>query len=136
MLKKDHYSKNSTPLAPEKVANAALQAFFNLSQHWQLLAKEERILLGNPPESTFYKWKADKTASRLNRDTLERVSYLLGIYKALNVLLPSVRAADEWLRKPNMAPQFNGQRVMDRLLAGSMADLVDVRRYLDAQRGL
>lgn len=136
MLKKDHYSKNSTPLAPEKVANAALQAFFNLSQHWQLSAKEERILLGNPPESTFYKWKADKTASRLSHDTLERVSYLLGIYKALNVLLPSVRAADEWLRKPNMAPQFNGQRVMDRLLAGSMADLVDVRRYLDAQRGL
>ncbi len=136
MLKKDHFSKNSKPLAPEKVANAALQAFFNLSQHWQLSAKEERILLGNPPESTFYKWKADKTAPRLSHDTLERVSYLLGIYKALNILLPSARAADEWLRKPNMAPQFNGQRVLDRLLAGSMADLVDVRRYLDAQRGL
>ncbi len=117
------------------IATAALQAFFNLSRHWQLSAKEERTLLGEPPESTFYRWKSDKTASRLSRDTLERVSYLLGIYKALNILLPSAHAADEWVRKPNAASLFNGQRALDRMLAGSLIDLADVRRYLDAQRG-
>ena len=52
---------------PKKVASAALQAFFNLSQRWGLSVSEERTLLGAPPESTFYKWKAEKTAGRLSR---------------------------------------------------------------------
>jgi len=121
---------------PETIASAALEAFFNLAIHWKLTAKEERTLLGSPPESTFFKWKSEKTATRLSRDTLERISYLLGIYKALNILLPSPRAADEWVRKPNTAPLFHGQTALQRMLAGSLVDLADVRRYLDAQRGM
>jgi len=134
MAKKDN-RKQALP-NPKQVANAALQAYFNLSKHWSLSVKDEITLLGSPPESTFYKWKAEKTASRLSRDTLERISYLLGIFKALNILLPSQHAADEWVRKPNQAPLFHGQSALDRMLAGSLVDLADVRRYLDAQRGL
>ena len=121
---------------PRRLGSAALQAFFNLSEQWQLSVAEERTLLGAPPESTFYKWKAEKTAGRLSHDTLERISYLLGIYKSVHILLPSPRAADEWVRKPNTAPLFNGQSALERMLAGSVVDLADVRRYLDAQRGL
>ena len=121
---------------PKRLASAALQAFFNLSARWGLTAAQERTLLGSPPESTFFKWKAEKTARRLGRDALERISYLLGISKALNILLPSPRAADEWVKKPNTAPLFHGQSALDRLLGGSLIDLADVRRYLDAQRGL
>ena len=121
---------------PRRLATAALQAFFNLSKRWGLSVKQERTLLGSPPESTFYKWKAEKTAPRLSRDCLERISYLLGIYKALNILLPGPQAADEWVSKPNAAPLFNGQSALQRMLAGSLVDLADVRRYLDSQRGL
>lgn len=121
---------------PKKIASAALQAFFNLSDRWGLSASEQRTLLGAPPESTFFKWKAEKSARRLSRDAVERISYLLGIYKALNILLPSTRAADEWIRKPNSAPLFHGQSAMERMVAGSIVDLADVRRYLDTQRGL
>lgn len=128
--------RNTTEPDPRLVASAALQAFFNLSPHWGLSAAEERILLGSPPESTFFKWKMEKSAARLSRDTLERVSYIIGIYKSLNILLPSQRSADEWVRKPNNAPMFNGQSALDRMLAGSIVDLADVRHYLDAQRGL
>jgi hypothetical protein len=124
-----------TGLDPERVSSAALQAFFNLSARWRLSAAQERILLGSPPESTFFKWKAEKTARRLGRDVLERISYLLGISKALNILLPSPRAADEWVKKPNAAPLFHGQSALDRMLGGSLVDLADVRRFLDAQRG-
>ena len=123
-------------LDPERVASAALQAFFSLSSRWGLTTAQERVLLGSPPESTFFKWKAEKTARRLGRDAVERISYLLGISKALNVLLPSPRAADEWVKKPNAAPLFHGQSALDRMLGGSLIDLADVRRYLDAQRGL
>jgi len=129
-------AQHQTQRDPKRVASAALQAFFNLSAHWKLSVAEERTLLGSPPESTFYKWKAEKSAARMSRDALERISYLLGIYKDLNILLPSPRAADEWLHKPNAAPAFNNQSALERMLAGSIVDLADVRRYLDAQRGL
>ncbi len=121
---------------PRRVSSAALQGFFNLSERWGLTATQERTLMGSPPASTFFKWKAERTAPRLGRDVLDRISYLLGIYKALNILLPSPRAADEWVKKPNTAPLFHGQSALDRMLGGSLMDLADVRRYLDAQRGL
>lgn len=125
-----------TRFDPQRLSSAALQGFFNISARWGLSARQERILLGNPPESTFFKWKAEKTARRLGRDVLDRISYLLGIYKALNILLPSPRAADEWVKKPNTAPLFQGQSALQRMLGGSLVDLADVRRFLDAQRGL
>ena len=120
---------------PKRVASAALQVFFSLSNRWGLQAKEERTLLGDPAESTFFAWKANKSASKLSRDTLDRISYLMGIHKALNILLPSSRAADEWIKKPNNAPLFAGDTALNRMLGGSLTDLADVRRYLDAQRG-
>lgn len=121
---------------PERISSAALQGFFNLSERWDLSATQERVLLGNPPESTFFKWKSERTARRLSRDVLDRVSYLLGIHKALNILLPSPQAADAWVKKANTAPLFNGQSALERMLGGAMVDIADVRRYLDAQRGL
>jgi len=129
-------TENSNQKDPKRIASAALQAFFNLADRWGLSVSEQRALLGSPAESTFFKWKAEKTAGRLSRDALDRISYLLGIYKALNILLPSTRAADEWIRKPNSAPLFHGQSAIDRMLAGSIVDLADIRRYLDTQRGL
>ena len=109
---------------------------FMLGPTWQLSVAEQRILLGSPPESTFFSWKAKKTAARLSHDVLERISYLLGIYKALHILLPNQQSADTWIRKANAAPLFNGQSAIDRMTAGNLVDLADVRRYLDAQRGL
>ncbi|MEA2079535.1 MAG: MbcA/ParS/Xre antitoxin family protein [Pseudomonadota bacterium] len=120
---------------PQRVASAALQSFFNLSQRWELSPAQERILLGEPPASTFFKWKAKKRAGRLGRDTLDRVSFLLGIHKALNILLPSAQAADQWVKKPNDAPLFGGRTALEHMLGGSVADLADVRRYLDTERG-
>lgn len=125
-----------TGIDPQRLSSAALQAFFNLSARWGLSAAQERVLLGSPPESTFFKWKAEKTARRLTRDVLDRISYLLGIYKALHMLLPSPRAADDWVKQPNAASLFHGQSALERMLGGSLVDLADVRRFLDAQRGL
>ena len=56
-------------------------------------------------------------------DTLERLSYLLGIYKALQILLPDPHAADEWVRKPNTAPPFGGSSALERMSSGQVADI-------------
>ena len=116
------------------LAAPALRSFFRLAEHWNLRAAEQRKLLGDPPESTFYKWKRAQ-AGGLGRDTLERISYLLGIWKALQILFPDPAQADAWLRKPNAAPLFGGHSALERMLSGNVADLFVVRQYLDAQRG-
>lgn len=122
--------------APREVdlAGPALRAFFKLAGRWDLRVVDQRKLLGDPPESTFYKWKRERDGA-LSRDTLERISYLLGIFKVLAILFPDPARADAWLRKPNSAPTFGGKPALERMLSGNVADLFVVRQYLDAQRG-
>lgn len=124
----------SASFDPDELGSAALVAFFNITAAWHLGAEEERILLGSPPRSTFFKWKSDR-AARLSVDTLERISYVMGIYKALRILLPTQEMADAWVKKPNTAQGFGGKSALQRMLAGRVVDLADVRRYLDSQRG-
>lgn len=114
---------------------AGLRAFFNIARDWDLSIDEQIVLLGSPGRSTFFKWKAAPESARLSRDTLERLSLLLGIYKALQILLPEPAGADAWVKRPNSAPPFGGARALDRMLAGNVSDLVVVRQYLDAMRG-
>ena len=112
----------------------ALRAFFGMAEAWNLRVTEQRKLLGDPPESTFFKWKRHGDGA-LGRDTLERISYLLGIWKDLQILFPDTARADAWVRRPNDAAPFGGKSALQRMLSGNVADLYEVRRYLDAQRG-
>jgi hypothetical protein len=114
---------------------AGLRAFFNIARDWGLNTDAQMVLLGTPGRSTFFKWKAAPESADLKRDTLERLSYILGIYKALQVLLPATESADAWVKQPNSAPLFGGKSALDRMLGGNVADLLAVRQYLDAQRG-
>mgnify|MGYP000601392839 CR=1 FL=1 len=113
---------------------AALRTFFNIARDWDLSTGEQMQLLGLNASSTYFKWKKDPDVA-LSRDTLERISYILGIYKALQILLPDPAAADAWVRKPNTATLFGGRSALARMLSGNVADLYVVRQYLDAQRG-
>jgi len=122
------------PVSSDALAGPALRTFFRMAAQWQLRIADQRKLLGDPPESTFYKWKRERDAA-LGRDTLERISYLLGIWQALQILFPDPDQADAWLHKPNSAPLFGGQSALERMLSGNVADLFVVRQYLDAQRG-
>ena len=116
------------------LSGPALRTFFRIAEKWALTNEEQMTLLGIDARSTFFKWKRDRDGL-LSRDTLERVSYILGIYKALNILLPNEQAADAWVRRPNTAPLFGGKSALDRMLSGKVSDLYVVRQYLDAQRG-
>jgi len=129
--------EKSTPRrnwANAELGGPALRTYFRIADAWKLGPSEARRLLGDPPRSTFFLWKRTGEG-QLSRDTLERVSYVLGIYKALQILLPQQQAADAWIRKPNAAPLFGGRSALERMLSGNVADLYVVRQYLDAQRG-
>lgn len=120
--------------AQQDPSGPALRAFFSIATAWGLSTNQQRVLLGNPPSSTFFKWKKERRGS-LSRDVLERISYVLGIYKDLQILIPVPERADRWISSPNTAPMFGGQSALDRMLGGNVADLYSVRQYLDAQRG-
>lgn len=122
---------------PAKTAGAALRTFFNITKAWNLNTDQAMTLLGfdERTRSTFFKWKREPENARLTRDKLERLSYIFGIYKDLQILLPKPESADTWIRRPNGAPLFGGRPALDRMLSGNVADLYVVRQYLDAQRG-
>jgi hypothetical protein len=125
---------HAEPLAASELGGPALRAFFALAERWKLRGAEQRTLLGDPPESTYFKWKKQQDGA-LSRDVIERISYLLGIWKDLQILFPDPAQADAWVRKPNDAALFGGRPAIDRMLSGNVADLYVVRQYLDAQRG-
>jgi uncharacterized protein (DUF2384 family) len=117
---------------PVRVGAVGLKAFFNLAAEWGLGRDEQITLLGGPSVRTFYRWRSG-TASALPRDTLERISVLLGIYKALHILLPVPERANAWVKRPNKA--FADRTALDVMLQGRVDSLYRVRRYLDAWRG-
>ena len=129
--------KSVTELDAAKVSAAASNTFENIISAWNISQGDAMILLGydEKTKSTYYKWKRAPASVKLPKEKLERLSYIFGIYKALQILLPNTNSADEWIKKPNNAPLFNGKSALSRMLSGNVADLYVVRHYLDAQRG-
>lgn len=109
-------------------AQAALRAFWRIAELWKLSELERMTLLGLNSD-TYRRLGSDR---QLSHDMVERLSYILGIFKNLQILLPQ-EAADEWIRRPNRASVFNGRSALERMLSGNVSDLYVVRKYLDGQ---
>ncbi len=128
----------SVRAAPEHehrdLVEPGLRTFFRIAERWGLDNEQCRVVLGSPARSTYFRWKQGDVGT-VPRDLVERLSYLLGIYKALLVLLPNPEHADTWIRRANAAPVFSGAPPLERMLAGQVADLYVVRQYLDGERG-
>lgn len=115
-----------------KLAGAALRSFFNLARVWELTEAEQMRLLGVEHPSVLHKMRAG-SLRECGPETLMRISYLLGIFKAIRTLLPDPGRADVWMRAPNKGPLFGGASALDFMLRGGIEDLRTVRQYLDAQ---
>lgn len=126
------------PLAQPDAAElgrVAAKLFLAIADEWGL-SQQQRGIIAGVGRTTLHNWKQHVEAGEpltLPVDTLERLSYVAGIYKALQLLLPTREHWAEWIKKPNR--DFGGQSALDRMLGGRVMDLADVRRYLDAQRG-
>lgn len=118
--------------ASERVA---AKVFFKIVDAWQMDVAEQRDALGGVSKQTIYNWRAHPERVRFSGDQLDRVSYLLGVYKALHILFTRPEQADSWIRRPNAAPPFGGKSAAELLFSGRMEDLIRVRRYLDGVRG-
>jgi len=127
--------RRQDPKVRRQMSGPAMRTFFNLAITWKLSAEEQRALLGWPAESTFYKYKSGNVGA-LSFDMLERISLVLGIYKALHILYPEPALADGWVRLPNTNPLFGGRPALERMMKGGIDGLYQVRRLLDGRRGV
>lgn len=114
---------------PEDVSRVALKVFFEIVDRWSLNSQEAKNLLGRPSDRRFDEWQQNqKVQEAIPKETLERISYVMGIHKALRTIFEDKQRADAWIKKPNK--YFGGDSALDVMLAGR---LKDVRKYLDDQ---
>lgn len=113
--------------SPE-VARAGINAFFGIADRWALKRTEMAALLGVRSTSTLDNWRK-KPPQSLPVDTLERISYLMHIFRSLQQIFPPDRA-DQWLRRSNSAVPFLGQSALEFMLQGRVQHLLDVHRHL------
>jgi uncharacterized protein (DUF2384 family) len=116
----------------ERLSQSAIDGFFAIIDKWQLPIERAGELLGGMPRSTVYKLKS--AAGTLRQDELTRISYIVGIYKALHILLPD-ELADRWMQQPNDNLLFRGQSPIEYVIRAGIPGLQQVRSLLDAERG-
>jgi hypothetical protein len=117
----------------ERLSPAAVRAFFKIMERWGVRDDDAKILLGGLSNGPYYEMK--KNPDRvLDADRLFRISYLTGIFKALNILY-SKKLADAWVGLPNSNRIFRGQTPLAYMTKGGLPAMQTVRRLLDARRG-
>ncbi|HEY0777236.1 MAG TPA: MbcA/ParS/Xre antitoxin family protein [Gemmatirosa sp.] len=116
----------------ERLSPSALRGFFNIMARWQVRDEDARALLGGVSNGPYYEWKR-RPERTLDQDTLQRISYLVGIFKALHILHGEA-LADEWVRLPNANGLFGGQTPLEFMRRGGIPAMQTVRRLLDARR--
>ena len=124
----------SKPSERERLSRGALRAFFNIAGRWQLKDGDAKALLGGVSNGVYYAWKKQPKGRTLDEDTLRRISYLVGIFKALNIIY-SEKLADAWISLPNANRIFGGAAPLNVMIAGGLPAFQTVRRLLDARRG-
>jgi hypothetical protein len=127
----------SSRAVQEKLSPVAIRAFFRLASHWKLRDEDARGLIGGVSNGSFYQLKRGAKAQgvkTLDQDKLTRVSLLVSIFKALNILY-GTKLADAWVQLPNTNPIFGGETPLAYMLKGGVPSMLRVRQLLDARRG-
>ncbi len=116
----------------ERLSQSAVDGFFAIMDKWQVPIEKAGDLLGGMPRSSVYKLKT--AAGTLRQDEITRISYIVGIYKALHILLPD-NLADLWMSQTNDNVLFSGQTPLEYIVKAGIPGLHQVRSLLDAARG-
>ena len=116
-----------------RLSPAAISAFFAIVDKWELRSEDAMGLLGGASHGRYYELKK-RRKGLLSQDELTRISLLIGIFKALNILFHQ-RLANQWTSRPNSNPMFNGAPPLQLLVRGGVLGMISVRRLLDSRRG-
>lgn len=124
-------SFRTDPITQEEAA-AMFRAAINLFANWQVTDEQAAILLDMPVRS-YRRWKA-QGPGRISRDGCARLSNLMSIHKALRIIFQEPQRGYAWMSAANAA--LGGSSALNVMLGGELTDIMRVRRYLDAERGV
>ena|SRR5579863_8417891 len=116
-----------------RLSHPAIAAFFSIVEKWDLRNEDAMALLGGASHGRYYQLKRTRKGL-LSQDELTRLSLLIGIFKALNIVF-SRKLADQWVSRPNSNPMFRSARPLELLIRGGVPAMISVRRLLDSRRG-
>ena len=145
LLIKELFKGGGNPWFPIKKANIsykkrrrlsgpALRAFFKIAKFWKLNVGEEMRLLGIKSYQALGRRRKGKIV--LSKIELEMLSWIVGIYKSLHILLPDGQSADSWMKKkPNDTSVFEGKSAMEYIMESNMhlERIIEVENYLKAK---
>jgi hypothetical protein len=117
----------------KRMARMVLRLF----DFWGLNNQQRLELLGmsESSRSQLPKFSRGEASLAKGRDTMDRVGYLLSIYKALELLYPyDEDIRDHWVTQRHA--MLDNLRPIDVMVEQGMIGLAKVARFLDAQRGL
>lgn len=115
-----------------EMAGPGLRTFFRICEKWGVSPERQVLILGCRDGTILDAWQRGDYAE-VSDDVLIRISYVLGIYRALHTIFPDARNADSWVTAPNSAPIFAGRSAIDMIVEGGGGGLASVRSYLEAQ---
>ena len=124
----------SDPSTRGRLSRTGIKAFLRIAEKWDVKDQDARGLLGGMSSGSFYDMKKESTQRVLDQDTLTRISLLVGIFKALNILY-SQHLADSWMTLPNSNPMFRNAPPLSFLMEAGIPGMLAVRRLLDGRRG-
>lgn len=124
----------SSKTVREERTPAAVRIFLNIMEEWKVKDADARQLLRGIGNGPFYELKRDPVGKVLDAERLQRISYLIGIYKALRILY-SENLANRFVHLPNRNRMFNGSTPLEYMIKGGLPAMQNVRRLLDARRG-
>ena len=122
----------SDPATRERLSPDAIHAFFKIMQLWQIRDEDARLLLGETSNQTFQSLKRD-AGKTLDEDRLRRISFLIGMFTALNILYDE-DLANQWMCLPNKNNIFQGKKPIDHIKHGGLPAFSKVRKLLESRR--
>lgn len=104
--------------------------FQRVMARWELSHAQAMILL-RVSRATHTRWRSNPDAVNLDRDQMERLSYVFVIDDILFRLFKGEELSiQEWLRTPHGDGIFGGDTPQNRMLGGQVADIYEVAKWL------
>ena len=122
------------PPASISVANSErvpAVAIRRIAENWELTEDETAGLLGTDV-STMRELLDTRGGEELSDEILKRIGTVIAIWENVVSLFGTGQIGQGWMTRPNA--DFGNVAPIRRMTSGSLADLAEIREYLDSAR--
>jgi uncharacterized protein (DUF2384 family) len=109
----------------------AAVAIRRIAENWELTEDETARLLGSDV-STMRELFHTRGGEALSDEILKRIGTVIAIWENVVSLFGTGQIGQGWMTRPNA--DFGNVAPIRRMTSGSLADLAEIREYLDSAR--